>query len=305
MLTPNTYYFCNLPSYHEALNVLLVSLRSGEGFIKIVGEVGSGKTMLCREFLDHLDPEYVSAYIVNPALNCFGLYQAIAKELNAPSSRGLTAGSRFPVFAGNDSGQLHENRYNLLNLINYKLLELHKANKKVVVIIDEAQVLPDQALEGLRLLSNLETGSAKLLQIVLFGQPELDRRLQQKNLRQLRQRIAFSYQLRTLNRSEMEAYVNYRLIRAGNKYPALFSRKALDLLFRNTNGIPRLVNILCHKALIAAFGRGKMQIDCKAMHMAIKDTESIDYSSKTNYLVVILMLILFLLLAVNIFYEFN
>lgn len=286
-LTPNTHYFCNLPSYQEALNVLVVSLRGGEGFIKIVGEVGSGKTMLCREFLDHLDAEYVSAYIANPALDYFGLYQAIAKELSIPIGK-------------------NENQYSLLNLINDKLLELHAANKKVVVIIDEAQVLPDQALEGLRLLSNLETGSAKLLQIVLFGQPELDSRLQQKNLRQLRQRIAFSYRLRPLNRSETEAYVNYRLVKAGNKYPALFSRKALDLLFINTNGIPRLINILCHKALIAAFGRGKMQADGKAMHMAIEDTESIDCPSRTNYLVVkILMLILFLLLAVNIFYEFN
>jgi MSHA biogenesis protein MshM len=286
-LTPNTYYFCNLPSYQEALNVLLVSLRGGEGFIKIVGEVGSGKTMLCREFLDHLDDEYVSAYIANPALDCFGLYQAIAKELS------ISVGE-------------NENQYSLLNLINDKLLELHRANKKVVVIIDEAQVLPDQALEGLRLLSNLETGAAKLLQIVLFGQPELDDRLKQENLRQLRQRIAFSYRLRPLNRSETEAYVNYRLVKAGNKYPALFSRKALDLLFRNTSGIPRLINILCHKALIAAFGRGKMQIDGKDMGMAIKDTESIDYSSGTNYLIAkILVLILFLLLAVNIFYEFN
>jgi MSHA biogenesis protein MshM len=287
VLTPNTYYFCNLPSYQEALNVLLVSLRSGEGFIKIVGEVGAGKTILCRELLDHLDDEYATAYIANPALGCSGLYKALAKELGVSIGR-------------------NADQYCLLNLINEKLLALHRDGKKVVIIIDEAHVLPDQVLEGLRLLSNLETASAKLLHIVLFGQPELDSRLQQPNLRQLRQRIAFSYQLRSLNRSEAEAYVNYRLAKAGNKYPSLFSRQAFDLLFEKTKGIPRLINILSHKALIAAFGRGKKRVDGKAMRMAIQDTEGMASFSRTNYLIAkILVLILFLLLAVNIFYEFN
>jgi len=283
VLTPNTYYFCNLPSYQEALNVLLVSLRSGEGFIKIVGEVGSGKTMLCRELLDHLDTEYVTAYIANPALDCPGLYKALAKELGVPVGRNV-------------------DQYSLLNVINEKLLALHSAGKKVVIIIDEAQVLPDQALEGLRLLSNLETASAKLLQIVLFGQTELNARLQQPNLRQLRQRIAFSYQLRALNRSESEAYVNYRLAKAGNKYPSLFSNKSFDLLFKNSRGVPRLINILCHKALMAAFGRGKAKVDGKAMRMAIQDTESVAGFLRNNYLIKIFGLILFLILAVNMFF---
>ncbi|MCK4609117.1 MAG: AAA family ATPase [Gammaproteobacteria bacterium] len=281
VLTPNTQYFCNLPSYQEALNVLLVSLRSGEGFIKIVGEVGVGKTLLCRELLNKLDDNYVTAYIANPALDCLGFYKALAHELNIDFPKDI-------------------DQYGLLDLINDKLLMLHKRNQRVVVIIDEAQVLPDQSLEGLRLLSNLETESAKLLQIVLFGQPELDTRLRQPNLRQLKQRIAFAYQLRALNFAELEAYVHYRLSKAGSNFLTLFSTPAYKKLFQASRGIPRLINVLCHKALIAAYGRGLNKVDSKSMHMAIKDTESVFQPQKNSKLVYVLFLFLLGIMAFEI-----
>lgn len=283
VLAPNTHYFCNLPSYHEALNVLLISIRSGEGIIKIVGEIGIGKTLLCRELLNKLDDEnnYVTAYITCPLLDYAGFQKTLAQELE--------------ICFNEDTDQ-----QGLLNLINKTLLKLHETGKSVVVIVDEAQVLSDQCLEGLRLLSNLETESKKLLQIVLFGQPELDTRLNQPNLRQLKQRITFSYSLRPINRTELEDYINHRLVKAGNKQGALFLKRSLDLLFRASRGIPRLVNILCHKALIAAYGKGKRKVDGKAMRMAINDTESVYMSIEYGYLLtVFLMLILLSMLALE------
>lgn len=282
ILAPNTHYFCNLPSYHEALNVLLLSLRSGEGFIKIIGEVGMGKTLLCRELLNELSGEYVTAYITNPLFDYAGLQKALAQELAIRFNKQI-------------------DQQSLLNLINKKLLKLHSMGKRVVVIIDEAQVLSDQCFEGLRLLSNLETESEKLLQIVLFGQPELNARLNQPNLRQLKQRIAFSYYLRRVNRLELEDYVNHRLFKAGNEQGSLFLKRSLDLLFRASHGIPRLINVLCHKALISAYGRGKRKVDGKAMRLAIRDTDSVYVTMYRNYLLIILTLFLLSIFAVEIY----
>lgn len=256
-LTPNTQYFCNLPSYQEALNVLLLSLRSGEGFIKIVGEVGTGKTLLCHELLNNLSSsEYVTAYVSNPAINSGSLRKIVAQEL----------GIEFQGAA---------NQLDVLNAINQKLLDINRAGKRVVLLIDEAQVLSDQSFESLRLLSNLETESSKLLQIVLLGQTELDDRLNQQNLRQLKQRIAFSYYLRPISRNELQIYVDHRLHIAGNRLGSLFTKRAYDILYRASNGIPRLVNILSHKALLAAYGKDIKRIGHKEMRMAIFDTDSV------------------------------
>ncbi|MCK4870653.1 MAG: AAA family ATPase [Gammaproteobacteria bacterium] len=255
-LTPNTQYFCNLPSYQEALNVLLLSLRSGEGFIKIVGEVGTGKTLLCHELLNNLGSEYVTAYVSNPAINSGSLRKIVAQEL----------GIEFHGAA---------NQLDVLNAINQRLLDINREGKKVVLLIDEAQVLSDQSFESLRLLSNLETESSKLLQIVLLGQTELDDRLNQQNLRQLKQRIAFSYYLRPISRSELQIYVDHRLHIAGNRLGSLFSKRAYDVLYRASKGIPRLVNILSHKALLAAYGKDIKRISHKEMRSAVFDTDSV------------------------------
>ena len=253
-ITPNIGFFCNLKGHQEALNTVLFSLRSGEGFIKIIGEVGSGKTLLCRKLLDSLDQDYITAYIPNPDLNPIELRKALASELdlNLPP---------------------HHDQHELLAQINQRLLSLHAAGKRIVLFIDEAQALPPESLETLRLLTNLETETTKLLQVVLFGQPELDERLNQTNLRQLKQRISFSYYLPLMSREDLDSYLFHRLATAGQTYGSLFTKKARDLLFQASNGVPRVVNILCHKALMAAYGRGEPNVTPQTMRLAVQDTD--------------------------------
>ena len=255
-LTPDTDFFFNHGSHQEALNVLLVALQGGEGFIKVTGEVGTGKTLICRQLLNLLDDNYVTAYIPNPFLNPTALRMALAEELGIEFARNI--------------GQ-----HRLLKLITGRLLELNSQGRQVVLLLDEAQAMPDESLKALRLLTNMETEKRKLLQVVLFGQPELDTRLAQRKLRQLRQRIVFSYQLRPLQRRVLDDYVQHRLLIAGYQGNALFSRGALKQLHRASRGIPRLVNLLCHKALMAAYGSGTMQV--KRVHLlhAASDTEDV------------------------------
>ncbi|MBE0597164.1 MAG: AAA family ATPase [Desulfuromonadales bacterium] len=252
-LTPNTGFFVDLPGHQEALNVLLVALGSGEGFIKITGEVGTGKTLLCRRLLEMLGDDFVTAYLPNPLLNPRQLHQALLAELGETAPRGTALPD-------------------LLGRLNSRLMELQLAGRTVVVLIDEAQAAPTETLEALRLLSNLETTRRKLLQIVLFGQPELDARLQRPELRQLRQRITFSYCLAPLQRGEVGDYIRRRLQLAGAP-TALFTPAALALVHRASDGIPRLVNILCHKGLLAAYGHGDRQVGRGRVREAVADTE--------------------------------
>jgi MSHA biogenesis protein MshM len=254
-LTPNTEFFCELPTHQEALIVLLLSLDQGEGFIKIVGEVGTGKTLLCRILLNSLSDEYVTAYIPNPDQTADGLRFSVACELGIHPDD-------------------HWNQNQLLDAINQCLLSLHRDGKKVVLIIDEAQALPESCLEAVRLLTNLETEERKLLQVVLFGQPEIDNRLEQIGLRQLKQRITFSYNLQPLARHELDKYLNHRMAKAGYTYGSMFTQAAQRRLYRASQGLPRLLNILCHKSLLVAYGQGKHQVDVRAVSRAIADTES-------------------------------
>lgn len=278
-LTPNTEFYCELPGHQEALNILLLSLEHGEGFIKILGEVGTGKTLLCRLLLNALNDQYVTAYIPNPDQDAHSLRLSLATELGLKPEKGMT-------------------QHQLLTAINMRLLELHKAGKKTVLIIDEAQALPDSCLEAIRLLTNLETEEKKLLQVVLFGQPELDNKLNQKNLRQLKQRITFSYSLKPLSKSEFEVYICHRLAKAGYTYGSMFSKSAKKYLYRASKGLPRLLNVLCHKALLATYGRGAGIVDVKAVKSAIADTESAwitkSHSNLTMYLISGLALVLVL-----------
>jgi MSHA biogenesis protein MshM len=255
-ITPDTDFFLNEGSHNEALNVLFVALRSGEGFIKVTGEVGTGKTLLCRKLLNTLGEDFVTAYIPNPFLNPVALRMALAEELDMEFARNI--------------GQ-----HRLLKAITERLVQLKAAGKHVVLLLDEAQAVPDESLEALRLLTNLETEKSKLLQVVLFGQPELDRRLQQNHLRQLKQRILFSYRLRPLDRKTLAVYINHRILIAGYRGTSLFTRGALRSLYRNSRGIPRLINILSHKALMSAYGQGDRRVVAGHIRRAAADTEDV------------------------------
>lgn len=258
-LTPNTEFFLNMASYHKAYNMLMVSIANKEGFIKVVGEVGTGKTMLCRKVLNTLEesPEsYVTAYIANPVLSPKGLFLAFAEELG--------------IAAETDVGH-----HSLLKRITNVLMEQAAAGRQVVLFIDEAHAMPEKTLEALRLLTNLETETAKLFQVVLFAQPELDDMLMNKSLRQLLQRITFSYRLESLDRDGLERYVMHRMATAGYNGGTVFSSKALNDLFRASQGVPRIVNIVCHKALMVAYGRGDRTVERDHMAKAIHDTEGV------------------------------
>ncbi|MBQ14561.1 MAG: AAA family ATPase [Gammaproteobacteria bacterium] len=265
-LTPNAHFFLNMASYHKAYNMLMVSLANAEGFIKIVGEVGTGKTMLCRKVLNTLEEDkesYITAYIPNPVLSPKGLFLAFAEELDLNVEQ--------------DIGY-----HRLLKAITEKLVEYSANSKQVVLFIDEAHAMPEQTLEALRLLTNIETEQAKLFQVVLFAQPEIDVALAQPSLRQLRQRITFSFTIESLDREGTERYVVHRLATAGYNGPFLFTRRAVDNLYRASEGIPRVINILCHKALMVAFGRGERTVQIDHVRSAADDTEGVELPSN-NY----------------------
>ncbi|HXF66447.1 MAG TPA: AAA family ATPase [Burkholderiales bacterium] len=252
-ITPDTSfaYACN--THQEALNTLLVAAKNGEGFIKITGEVGTGKTLLCRRFLATLDANHVSAYIPNPYLEPRALLFAIAEELGVALPR-------------------HIEQHHLLKEITRALLNFARQGKTVVLCLDEAQAMPVETLEALRLLTNLETEKRKLLQVVLFGQPELDRKLEGESVRQLKQRITFQYRLSTLAPEEVDQYLAHRLRVAGYRGNRLFTRSAARLVHRASRGVPRLVNILAHKAMLLAYGAGEQQVGAHHVRAAVKDT---------------------------------
>ena len=253
-ITPDTSFTVLTRSHQEALNTLLVALNSGEGFIKITGEVGTGKSLLCRRLLQALPENAVSAYLPNPYLAPRTLLLALAEELGVA------------VDSASDD-------YHLLKCVNEALLAYAGDERPVVVCIDEAQAMPLETLESLRLLSNLETEKRKLLQIVLFGQPELDRKLAEPSVRQLLQRIAFHYRLGCLGRGEVGNYLAHRLRVAGYRGDELFAPRTVRSLHRASRGTPRLLNILAHKSLLAVYGEGKHAVLPRHVRQAAADTE--------------------------------
>ena len=254
-LTPDTSYAYTCATHQAALNTLLVAVRNGEGFIKITGEVGTGKTLLCRKFLAALDATYASAYIPNPYLEPRTLLLALAEELNV----------RLPK-------KDQQDQHHIIKGLTYALLGHAAAGRPVVVCLDEAQAMPIETFEALRLLTNLETEKRKLLQVVLFGQPELDARLAHQSVRQLRQRITFQYRLEALAAEELDCYLDHRLRVAGYKAERLFAPPAVRALHRASRGIPRLVNIVAHKAMLLAYGEGVQQVTARHVNAATTDT---------------------------------
>ena len=238
-LSPDPRYLFLSASHREVLGHLVYGIEQGEGFMAISGEVGTGKTTLCRTLLERLGSSCEIAFLFNPTLGPTDLIKAINAEL------GLST--------------FGDSRTELLDVLNTFLLEKHAEGRRVLVIIDEAQNLPVETLEQLRLLSNLETHTAKLLQIVLIGQPELDAKLDAPELRQLRQRIGVWWRLGPLQREETLAYVAHRLRVAGGS-ETIFSPSALALVHRHARGVPRLVNLLCDRALLLGYAEGAHQI---------------------------------------------
>ncbi len=255
-ITPDTSFFYACRSSQAALNTLLVALSSGEGFLKITGEVGTGKTLLCRKLIAIAEEEWITAYVPNPHMEPRALLLAIAEELGVPVDGGV-------------------DQHHLMRGITKSLLDNARLGKRVVLCMDEAQAMPLETLETVRLLTNLETEKRKLLQVVLFGQPELDRRLDSESIRQLRQRITFQHHLRTMDRDEVAAYVAHRLAIAGYGAGRLFSGGATRLLHKASGGMPRLVNILAHKAMLSAFGEGRQQVERADVRAAAEDTPAV------------------------------
>ena len=254
-ITPDTQFFFPSDASQEALNTLLVAAKTGEGFIKITGEVGTGKSMLCRKLMGMLSGDFKVAYVPNPYLDTDTLFREIASELGAQ-------------VAPEDS------KHQLLRAITDRLMAIHLEGKRALICLDEAQAMPIETLESLRLLTNLETEKRKLLQVIVFGQPELEDKLNHPSIRQLKQRIAFHYCLTPMVRDEVDFYVQHRLSIAGHTGGRLFTSGALWLLRKRTQCVPRLVNIIAHKALLSAFSKGHKQVTFWDVKAAADDTNS-------------------------------
>lgn len=253
-LAPNTEFYVDIKPQQECFNVLSYALQAGEGFIKITGEVGTGKTLLCRRLLNSLKEEgIVSVYIPNPALAPEALWRAIGHEL------GLKTKSL--------------DLYQVQEKIQKKLLLSAQNGRAVVLVVDEAQCIPEDSLEALRLISNLEAESRSLIQIVLFGQPELNTLLAQHRFRQLKQRITYSAELKPMDNASLQHYIQQRMVLAGYRGMPIFEDEALKLIVKATEGVPRLINIVAQKALFSAFGRGDKQVSENHVRAAVKDTE--------------------------------
>ncbi len=253
-ITPDTRLFFPGGSRGEILEALVYAIDTGEGITKLVGEVGSGKTMLCR-MLELRLPETVEiAYLVNPSLGPGDILYAIALEI------GIDVDS-------------NTNRVHVMQALHHKLLEKHAAGKQVVVFVEEAQSMPHETLEEIRLLSNLETQQSKLLQIVLFGQPELDKHLDEPGIRQLRERITHSFYLTPFDKDEIKKYIRFRLQAVGYRGPDMFEDDAYKELARASLGLTRRVNILADKSLLAAFAENTHNVSRRHVRVAIQDSE--------------------------------
>jgi MSHA biogenesis protein MshM len=258
-ITPDSSFFYPHEGTQTALNMLLVALRSGEGFLKIVGEVGCGKTVLCRQLLKTLQGECVTAYIPNPDMGPDDLLMGLITELGVEIAPPIS-------------------RHKVFNALRDFLMLRAEAGQRVVVCIDEAQAIPVRTVESLRLLSNMETEKRKLLQLILIGQPELDEKLARPEIRQLLQRITFSEYLGPMSEHRVSGYLAHRLATAAltdatdiRVFDADASLELADL----TGGVPRLVNILANKCLMLAYGEDMHRVTVRHVRIAAADTPGV------------------------------
>lgn len=255
-ITPDPKFLYLSPTHQEALQHLRFGVEQRKGFIVVVGEVGCGKTTLCRQFLDELDPaRFDTALIVNPRVNENQMLRAILHELGEETTA--------------------DDPHDLVRQMHRVLLERIERGRDIVLIIDEAQNLSFEVLEQIRLLSNLETDKQKLLQIVLMGQPELKTILKREELRQLRQRILVHCDVTPLGVEDLSHYVNHRMSRAGWNGRPYFSRRAMLKIHSFSRGIPRIVNNLCDKALLSSYVRESDEVTYWDVRRAVRDLSSL------------------------------
>ncbi len=253
-LVPDPKYLFLAAGHREALAHLLYAIEEGEGFVEIVGQVGTGKTTLCRTLLDRVGSDVEIAFIFNPSSSEVELLASICREFGLPTAA--------------------RSRVELSEALNRFLLERKAVGRRALLVIDEAQNLEPDVLEQIRLLSNLETEREKLIHIVLIGQPELEENLKREDLRQLRQRVTVRWNLQPFDRNEVRDYLEHRLRIAGLQKPDLFTAGAIRAIYRATRGIPRLINAIADRALLAGYSKGRRQIDARLVNEAAKELPS-------------------------------
>ena len=252
-ITPDPRYLFFSRRHREAYEHILFGIQERKGFIQITGEVGAGKSTICRAVLEELGEGFATALVLNPVMTSIQLLRTILGELGLDNR-------------GND-------RVKLQQRLNEFLLEQLHEGSEVVLFIDEAQDMSDDLLEQVRLLSNLETDQRKLIQIVLVGQPELRTSLERQGLRQLRQRITVRYHLPPISRDETESYILHRLRVAGSNGRPSFSRAAIGSVYRYSRGVPRLINAVCDKALLCGYVEGRDHLGWRQVRRAVRDLE--------------------------------
>lgn len=278
-ITPDTSLFFEGNQRGAALDALMYAIRSGEGIIKVVGEVGSGKTMLCRMLEVRLSGDVDVVYIANPSLSPDNILHVIAHEMHLDVTNDMS-------------------KVDVMQKIQAYLLQKHAANRQVVLFVEEAQSMPIETLEEIRLLSNLETDEHKLLQMVLFGQPELDEKLAQPHIRQLKERITHSFYLSPFPPDDTLQYLNFRLRAVGYKGPDIFNKKTASTVKKYSDGLTRRINILADKSLLAAFSEGSHTVTSAHVKSAARDSEfKKQGSSKTLMIMVSLALLSIALIA--------
>jgi MSHA biogenesis protein MshM len=256
-LTPNLRYYCDFRTHREIAAAVEHCMEKGEPIVKIIGEIGTGKTLLCRKIVNSLDEKgFMTLYVHNPLLSPESLLCAIADELEIEHDSSIRQPYLFKKIIG-------------------KLLQCYQENQRVVLFVDEAQTLSDEALESVRMLTNLESENQKLIQIVLLGQPELSDKIAQKQLRQLQQRITFSYKLEPLAANQIEYYITNRLKTAGHASGGIFTKKANELIYGASKGVPRVANVVAYRALLASYIRGNTLVDKESVKSAITDSQEI------------------------------
>ena len=252
-ITPHPDFFFDGADRGATLEGLLYAILHDEGIVKVSGEIGSGKTTLCRVLMERLPAEVETVFLANPSYSRTEILHAIAEELGLPASNDPAAPA--------------------LRELQAKLIELYGSGRRVVVMIDEAHAMPEDTLEQVRLLSNLESSRHKLLQIVLFGQPELDQALAKTSMRQLKDRITHSFRTRPLATDEVAKYVSFRMRAAGYKGPEVFSASAIGAISRASSGLTRRINVLCDKALLAAFAGNSHAVTPREVRAAVVDSD--------------------------------